>query len=794
MPTKRVLTGIPLLFVLATLAACGGGGGGGGDTGTGGGGTTGGDQYGSGPDPTPAPTGNPTSHELIDAAKTAGTITMEDALIYKSFAEFSDPRLPAEYRGDDTGFIEGDAQHQVIAYVASVGISNVSTATLDTLRPFFVPAYYEGSWWNQQNPGATTAVAAGATISIAAASNPNCRAWETECSRLFDWKNVAGTNVVVWYRTANETADAPKAAMLVQEFDTTIWPKLTSLMGRTPISDVGTGVVVSETDGRLDVLLLDMPADKQGSTVPSSISGCKAVPAHIYLSRNLPNRGLIAQAAHEFMHAIQFSINVAAPCLENYYTTQEATAVWATNYVYPRNDWEHAYAKHYLTDTWVSESYDYRPPKPSLFRYGAYVLPLFLETRFGPSIVKSIWDKTTAATSELFAIESAIVAAGSSFHKEWPKFVAANWNRDTINTYFTADIMVENVDLNGDETFTLPAGGTGSLTHAVSLKHASAAYYRVVFGSSAARSIAIVNGLSFKAESVDLTGFGNNLAFTGLDALARQGASLQVFVKVNGAWKSGPTNLTNVPWFTVCRDDPAGKIDEMIFMYGNSEIGPSAPNYTALEPRASPPGVLATNIGCRDWTGSLSMSRPLTGGTETLTLSGITLKNPLPTDAPAPGDGPAAYPMAAGEQIAPGFGWIYAITSGSAAWTYNDDSDGCTRTGSKTFAIGGANPVITNSGYTPPGTANHGLFIPGFLVNALPAVLSLSYDWRCVASNGTVTTGTDIVGTGLDITVVINDPDVRISPGTGLSVSGTGAQSGEAPNASGSWSLQGATN
>lgn len=269
---------------------------------------------------------------------------------------------------------------------------------------------------------------------------------------------------------------------------------------------------------------------------------------------------------------------------------------------------------------------------------------------------------------------------------------------------------------------------------------------------------------------------------------------MQVFVKVNGAWKSGPTNLTHVPWFTVCRDDPAGRIEEMIFMYANAEISPDAPNYEALEPKVKAPGLLATNIGCRDWTGSLSMSTPLPGGAETLAITGITLKNVLPTAAPAPGDGPAAYPFAPGEQIAPGFGWVYAITAGSAKWNYNSSDNGCTRSGSKTFDIGGPNPVITNSGYTPPGAVDHGLILPGFLVNAIPTVMALSHDWRCVASDGTVTTGTDVVGTGLDVHVVPDDAAVRIAPGTGLSVGGTGAQSGGAPDATGSWSLQGAVN
>ncbi len=803
---KRAWVGICVLFMLASLAGCGGGGGSGGaGTGSPGAGgaspvAPGGDQFGSGPDPVAEPTGNPTSDELIDAALAAGQVTTEEALTYKMFAEFGDPRLPAQYAGDDAGFIEGHAQHQVIAHVASVGIGNVSVAALDTLRPFFVPPYYEGSWWHKRNPGATTAAAsrktaaaAGPDARVAAAGNPNCRAWETGCSLLADWKNVGGTNVVVWYLDANAAADAPKAAMLVQEFDNTIWPKLTTLMGRTPISDVGTGLLVAETDGRLDVILVDMPGNKEGSTYPSTIGGCKAVPTHIYLNRNLPNRGLIAQAAHEFMHSIQLSIGVAAPCLENYYTTQEATAVWATNHVYPANDWEKTYAKHYLKGTWVSEPYDHRPPRPSLFRYGAYVFPLFLETRFGASIVKSIWDKTTAFNQELFAIDSAIADAGSSFHREWPKFIAANWNRETIQTYVKADSLSEKVDLNGDEALAMDASGTVWLRHDLQLKHASAAYFRVVLGDSASRSITIVNGWKFLADSVDLTGWGENLAFTGLSTLDRQGASLQVFLKVNGAWLSEPSNLSNVPWFTVCRDDPAGKIEEMIFMYGNSEFSTGAPNYTQLVARKDNPGLLATNIGCRDWTGSLTLTKPLPGGTERLAITGIRLQNALPTAAPQPGEGPPSYPFAAGQQIAPGFGWVYKITAGSATWTYNDNGDGCTRGGNQTFAISGPNPVIMNTGFTPPGAASRGTTIPGLLANAIPTVVGLSYDWRCVATDGTVTSGTTPVGTDLDIHVVLDDPVARIS-GSGLSVFGTGAQSGAAPDATGNWSLQGATN
>lgn len=756
---------------------------------------TGGDEYGSGPDPTPVPTGNPTSNNLIDTAKTAGTLSEEESLIYKMYAEFADPALPVQYQGDNTGLIEGDAQQQVVAYIDRVGLANVPAATLDVLYPFFVPAYYEGSWWHKQHPSAKMATSK--VSSNVKAASPNCKPWSPNslCSFLTDWKKVEGTHVVVWYEAANESLDLVSANILVQEYDNKIWPSLTALMGRTPISDAGTGLVSTETDGRLDVLLVDMPGNSQGRTITSSTS-CKATPSHTYLSRTLPIRGLLAQAAHEFMHSIQFSYD-SKVCTQKYYTTLEATAAWATNYVYPKNNWEHSYAQHYLKNSVVGKAYD-DESTPPLFRYGAYLLPLFLQTRFDATIVKDIWENTITYSQELYAINAALVGRGSSFEKEWPKFVAANWNRDTIDNYIKFDGLTVIPDVERSEIFSV-SGGPAAVQHPVSLPHASSAYYRVGIGSGA-RSLMFMNGWSFKVNSEDISGgWGKSVTYTGLNALERQGASMQVFLKINGVWQSAPLNLTNIPWLTACHDDPAGKIEDIVFMYSNAEISQAAPNYTALAARGPlNPGMLATNIGCRNWSGSINMTMALPGGAETLTISNIVLKNAMPqaSAVPSPGGEPTTYPLpVAGENtISPGFGYVYSIESGDAAWTYNNHTnDGttiCDYTGSKSFSIASPTPAHTLSNWTPNGTASYGTFLTGFVGLK---VLTLTYDWHC-DSTTTHTSGTEITSNSLDVTTLINDSAVRIST-SGLSLSGTGAQTGTgAPDVSGTWSFTGATN
>ena len=344
-------------------------------------------EHGSGPDPIATISTNPGSGDLIRAALDAGTLTPEQALLYAMYAEYEDPRVPAQYLGDDAGLIEGTAHEKVLDYIATVGLANVSQATLDALKPFFIPAHQEGSY-QRASLGAHDKTAARATAPQGAKAG---------------WTAVAGTNVVVWYETSRAASDAANAAMLVAEFDNRIWPMLTGLMGRTPKSDLGSKFF-TETDGRLDVTLADLPKDKEGVTTPVDwVAENTAV--HIALSRDLSPQGLQAQAAHEFMHAIQFSIDVKAYSMPYYATIKEATASWASHYVYPLNGWESKYAQYYLKGGQFGYAYDSPRNKTEAgniaFRYGAYVLPLFLQKRFGPGIVKDIWDRTVTEAFEL---------------------------------------------------------------------------------------------------------------------------------------------------------------------------------------------------------------------------------------------------------------------------------------------------------------------------------------------------------------------------------------------------------
>lgn len=761
----------------------------------------GGDQFGSGPDPIPDRSGNPTSADLIASALAAGTITKEQAIVYEMYADFNDARLPQQYRGDDVGVIEGHAYDHAADYIAAVGETNVSPATIDALRPFITPPYYESSWWHQKDAGQITTFAAQADP----ARRP--KVLEPRISALatptkIGWTAVPGTNVVVWYQSAYAATDAAKAATLVAEYDNTIWPKLTTLMGRPPKSDLGTGgllgvgLVWTEDDGRLDVFLDDLPGTKEGRTSPMTWS-TKDTPVRIYLKRTLPMNGLISQAAHEFMHAIQFSYAVTASSVNDYRTTKEATATWASHFVYPANHWETKYARHYLLQAHDKVPYD-DPTAPDDFAYGAYVFPLFLETQFTSSIIRGIWDSTLKFNTELAAIEGAIVGAGSTFAEAWRDFIVASWNQEMLKTYHPFGVTdVTTVERTDSISMT---NGFGAIKHDVTLPHASMAYYRVVLSSSD-RSLTFVNGLSFHHRSADV-GAGTMLLFGGLDSSDRHGASMQVYLKVNGAWLIGATDLTHVPWFSVCRDDPAGRIEEAIFIYGNGEITPGATNYANLSAKGpQSPGIVATDIGCRDWTGTMHLSRAfkVDSGSVTLDLNNVVLKNIMATAAPPPTnpkDPPIPYPLAPAQEVPAGLGFAYQVTSGSAKWNYDRRTPGpivCTTQGKGDFQYGSAIPGITLSNWAPPGTAARGLVLAGLwkasvLLGGLP-------NFDVVKTCGSDPPVTENIGSELvDIGVTYRDQAVRIAAG-GLSVTGDGAQAEKTdPQATGTWSLTGSTN
>ena len=459
------------------------------------------------------PSLTPPSHELIDRALASGAIDAETALIYKVYATFGDPRLPFQYRGDDRLVEDTRVLVQLV-----VEFDSLSPPTQALLAPFLLPPSAPGSWLELREG----AMGSGAVTAAAV-----------------EWHSISTLNgkVKVWYeqRYTDTGMDDVKATGLVHALDSLIWDKLTGLMGREPLSDIGQPN--NGGDGKLDIYLVHI--GDRGVTSPHL--ACDNSPVHILVNSDRPlgdarTPGIIQTTAHELMHAIQFTYDVAEACSE-YDWWAEASAKWAEDYVYPLANGEQPYAPPFLDspELPLENMSDNR-------HYGAYLLPFYLDRSLeGPGVVRQIWENDTASDS-LTAINDA-VAGG--FEETWPEFVVRNWNRPPVDDYKTWDELTAGAEpvLNSAIDVKLYGAPDGRFTMvtAARVEHLSALYYDYEFPDDNVRSVTFYNGFTFKLSWRQVTeaeagaASGQTIAWTALPPEQIKGARVQALVKIAGS-------------------------------------------------------------------------------------------------------------------------------------------------------------------------------------------------------------------------------------------------------------------
>jgi len=292
------------------------------------------------------------SEVLIDQAEAAGTITHEQALMYKVYALFGDSRLPAQFNGAETE----DSQ---IMFHLRAEWNALSAGTRANLAPFLLPPNAPGSW-----PELATVSGQGVG------------------AQAIEWRNVLATSGVrVWYQT-RFAGDDVKAAGVAAAIDGRIFTVLLSLMGRTWLPDGG--YASNGGDPLLDIYLVQGAGiGYLGLTTP--YGGCEETAAWVNLKSDRPlgddtTRGIVQTATHEMMHTIQFTYPLSDAC-STYDWLAEATAKWSEHLTYPHAQSEQPYAPSYLnTAYWPLEN------TTGQRWYGAYLYPFFVtETQGRPT-------------------------------------------------------------------------------------------------------------------------------------------------------------------------------------------------------------------------------------------------------------------------------------------------------------------------------------------------------------------------------------------------------------------------
>ncbi len=369
--------------------------------------------------PTPAPPHLPSSYDKIVAAEKAGTLDHNHALVYELYAAVGDSRLPAEYKGDDSGL---DVPTETPLREIHSRLAQTPSDLKEAMQPFFLRPENPESYWYKLNSAPSSGKAPG--LAAPASGGPVYA--------------VLGKtqHVKVWYVPAYGESNKHSAELALQWAED-IWGKETKLMGteHQPPDDSSyegggggpeldiyvchTGVIDDQSaDGETVVL-----NEGEACPCPSYILVSDRVkpfdtPAHKHVDKDTETRAVVA---HEMFHAFQDGFPGS-----NYNPDQrwwwEASATWAEDYCYPDADTEQGYLF-----SWFGL---YGPPALWQFgvhqsQYSNYLWAFYLVQQSGrPSIVRTIWDKMAGSgKSALQAVKESV-----DFEKRFNEFAVWGWD------------------------------------------------------------------------------------------------------------------------------------------------------------------------------------------------------------------------------------------------------------------------------------------------------------------------------------------------------------------------------
>jgi len=254
---------------------------------------------------------------------------------------------------------------------------------------------------------------------------------------------------------ANGIPDYVDSTALVLEY---VWSfEIDTLGFIEPVSDGGEG-----GDLRYDVYLSDIGGmGYYGVTYPETIQpDGRTWSSYIELDndyyefdqlgyRDNPMAAVKVTAAHEFFHAIHFSID-AYEFSGNRFWWYEVSAVWMEDVVFDEvNDYLY-YLKYFFHYPWFSlESftYDFSDPR-SMHPYASCIWGRFLDEKFDRDVMRQIWEicGSIPGYNVLPATDQVLNDYGSSFQDAFVEFTSWNYftaNRaDTVNKYSEADLWI----------------------------------------------------------------------------------------------------------------------------------------------------------------------------------------------------------------------------------------------------------------------------------------------------------------------------------------------------------------
>lgn len=660
------------------------------------------------------------STALIAQALAAGTISAEQALIYRVYAQVGDVRLPAAYSGAPSA----TPDHLLLREVASK-MTSLSQGAQDLLRPFFVPPLYAASWYAQQL-GALEPAASARSTAQSAALHPaavlaNC---DFAAKPLFIGK-VTTDHFNVFYIGPPFFDKNKELAELVGSVAEEAYTAETALLGRFPQSDKD--IACNGGDEKVDIYLtLGKDPNIVGQTVPYSAT-CDNTPSFIllnefstpvFLAYNSPAARahdiMKSVVGHELMHVIQFAMSRATTC-DDMKWFDEATAEWAMDFVVEKfapdqlafpgiEDGINTVAAKRRSGAFLAQ-YLYSGHMRSLekgvaddsFGYADYLFFQFLARKYKPFTIRQIYDQMAGGASSIDAISLAIDPKTA-----WPEFAKSLWN-DVENHVLDYWEKEDGYDFGLYDVFHNTSRLTGAPTNLKPLEIDQLDKPDAVFTLLDNALLASKSGdyeiaprsmfyeeLKFTDSKVHSVVFTNPVA----DAPDKEFIKVQVLKKIGGVWKD-PEDWTNEAFKAFCLDQKNERIEELLVIVSNAEMAPKTEQPFRIG-LAAPMQVSTSNVGCWRFQGTATTTTQAVGGLVTVASASVVFdrfQDKPPLNLPDGG-------------ISLGFDLFTAAAGGSVSFSISgfDAPSGCTFTGNATATMPGDNDgsLIANFGLPEP--------------------------------------------------------------------------------------------
>ena len=374
----------------------------------------------------------------------------------------------------------------------------------------------------------------------------------------------------IWYPKGEGRDLSAKARYLKDQMNEHIWPRLTELMHTKPIADPQEICLVGDV-GHKD-------STGNAKTPPSVTDPCDKAPAEILVLDSLGEQDARDVLAHEFMHALQFSLSVKC---KGTWWWRESSAEWAEDFVYPHDNREHGFTKNYIGDMDhpLNDPGDDNKDR----EYGSWIFPFFIARELQPKLISQIWH--SAENEPLMHALDDTLPGG--LKKQWKRFVLDAWNEDPVNDFERWDELTAGEHKLVDPT-TMTAGSEASFDVG-DIPHLAARYFSFKIAPDV-RTVALQNASPYQN-------------IPGIKADPH--ASVQAIVDTKGSDK--PEDWTGAIGKNYCLKLPNQHITKLTLIYANSDTSKDFDD-------SQPARLIATNIGCAEWHGTISGEVHLTDG------------------------------------------------------------------------------------------------------------------------------------------------------------------------------------